>query len=66
MTYEAAEDSIARFDIDFSAIIVDGSRNGSLAIRAERTVQADALHAIVKDLVICFRRIFQCESTYFR
>ena len=52
-TNEAAEDLIARFDLDWMASVVDGRRYGRLAIGAEGSVEPNAFHCVVQELVVC-------------
>ena len=56
-TYEATEDLIARFHVHRATIVIDRGRDGGLAIRTKGAVQPDALHGVMHDLLVCFRRI---------
>lgn len=52
-TDEAAEDSVARFDLDWAASVVDGGGDGASAMRADASVEPDAFHCVVQELVVC-------------
>ena len=53
-TDEAAEDFVARFDLDGTASVLDCHGYGGVAIGAESSVEPDAFHCVVQKLVVCF------------
>lgn len=52
-TDEAAEDFVARFDIDWAASVVHDCGYGALAIGAEGSIEPDSFHCVVQKLVVC-------------
>ena len=51
---EAAEDFVALLDFDWAASVVDSHGYSGSAIGAEGSVEPDAFHRIVQELVVCF------------
>ena len=53
-TDEAAEDFIALLDFDRAAPVVDSHGYSGSAIGAEGSIESDAFHRVVQELVVCF------------
>ena len=53
-TYETTKDFVSRFDRDLTTTIIDGIMDCGFAVRAESTVQSDAFHGVMQDLVVTF------------
>ena len=53
-SHEAAEDFIALLDLNRAASVVDSRGYSRSAIGAEGSVEPDAFHRVVQELVVCF------------
>lgn len=53
-TDEAAEDFVSRLDLHSPATIVDGCGYGGLAVGTKCSIEPDAFHCVVQELVVCF------------
>ena len=51
---EAAEDFVALLDLDWAASVIDSHGYSGSAIGAEGSVEPDAFHRVVQELVVCF------------
>ena len=51
---EVAEDFVARLDLDGAASVVDGCGYGAYAVGARCSVEPNAFHGVVQQLVVCF------------
>ena len=58
---EAAEDLVARLDVDLAAVVIDRCVRGGETIRTRRAIEANAFHGIVKQLLVGFGSRSLCQ-----
>ena len=59
--YKAAEDLVAWLNRHRATIVVNCGRDGRFSVRAKGSVQPDAFHGIMHNLLISFRRVLHGE-----
>jgi len=59
-TNEAGKDSIPWLDMYWTAVVIDGRFYGAQPVRAKGPIESDALHRIMKELVVGFGAVGLC------